>query len=131
MDDGFGICPAINDDWDRFISLEEVAAFTNQPATNLTSFLGGLPNDSTRYYAWRASNQVLDVWGGASIRFETLGEPTVDNAGGAGGIGVGVADLNGSFTSPDRGEVTFYYGTSDGGVLPGGWETSRSRRGFS
>ncbi|MDH3431902.1 MAG: FG-GAP-like repeat-containing protein [Gammaproteobacteria bacterium] len=27
--DALGMCPAINDDWDRFRSLEEVAAFTN------------------------------------------------------------------------------------------------------
>jgi len=27
--DGLGMCPAINDDWDRFRSLEQVAAFTN------------------------------------------------------------------------------------------------------
>lgn len=40
LDDGFGICPAINDDWDRFTSLEEVAAFTNP---KLLPSLVGLP----------------------------------------------------------------------------------------
>ncbi|MDH3351858.1 MAG: hypothetical protein OEM51_09935, partial [Gammaproteobacteria bacterium] len=43
MDDVLGICPAINDDWDRFTSLEEVAGFTNP---KLLPSLVGLPRDT-------------------------------------------------------------------------------------
>jgi hypothetical protein len=40
--DLIGICPAINDDWDRFRSLEDVAAFTNP---KLLPSIVGLPRD--------------------------------------------------------------------------------------
>ncbi|MEM7392329.1 MAG: hypothetical protein AAF492_08260, partial [Verrucomicrobiota bacterium] len=103
-----------------------LGTFTNQSLTNLTFTVSGLSPASFYYYGWRVTNPLADTWGGPSIVFETLGVPRVDNGIGATMISSNGATLNGSFTSPDRGSVIFYYGTNNGGTVAGAWHDSVS-----
>ncbi|MEM7390806.1 MAG: hypothetical protein AAF492_00540, partial [Verrucomicrobiota bacterium] len=95
---------------------------------------GGVPFDYTftatsltpnveYVYRYVVTNS-FGAWVGEPRRFTVLGPPIVDNQSGATGLGVGTATFSGGFQTDNRGDVTFYYGLTDGGTTPGNWDAS-------
>ncbi len=68
LDEAFGVCTAINDDWDRFKSLQEVAAYTN---SKMLPQLVGLPRSDvnivmTDWYPPQFTTQAMKLNRGAA-----------------------------------------------------------------
>ncbi|MEM7392502.1 MAG: choice-of-anchor D domain-containing protein, partial [Verrucomicrobiota bacterium] len=106
--------------WSNVVSF---GFFTNQGATNLSHFVGGLTGNETNFYSWRITNCAETVWGGVSQIFEPLEPPAINNDAGA-VPGVGQADLQGDLTAGSEADITVYYGLTDGGITPGAWDNS-------
>ncbi|MCX6878282.1 MAG: metallophosphoesterase [Verrucomicrobia bacterium] len=113
---------------------------------------GGGVNNVWRGINWASSNGELDVfritpdnhllalgrsrkaWGKSMQKkiyfsYATSGLPAVINNGGwASGISADRATLSGKivYAAQAPGEVTFYWGTTDGGTVPGAWSNSKS-----
>lgn len=106
--------------WDNQLTL---GAQNAQASGSISS----LSPNTTYYFRAAATNAAGTAWASISSSFTTLiaTVPAVSNtaATSVGGIS---ATLNGSVTSTgnDPPFITFYYGTSDGGNVPGNWESS-------
>jgi len=98
-----------------------VGSWSDVASTNVSYLAGPLPAETTYYYTFRATSQTEDIWGGPSVMFETIGAPAVNNDGGA-IPQVGQATLQGELTGGALGDISVYWGTSDGGTTPGSWD---------
>jgi hypothetical protein len=92
-----------------------MGSFTNVGSTSLVHSITGLPSATTYYYNYYASNVVDEMWGD-SYMFGSAGPPTVENTGGATGIGVGTATLQGVLTGGGLAEIYVCWGTSSAGT---------------
>jgi hypothetical protein len=104
-----------------------VGSWTNVASTNISLSTNGMASGTLYYYTFRATNDATNVWASPSASFYTHGAPGVDNAGGATGIAVGAATLNGRVVSAGGvalDHVRIYFGDNDGGTDKGNWDTS-------
>jgi autotransporter-associated beta strand protein len=110
--------------WEASGESEYVGSFTNVTAlTDVAHAVSNLLGAQTYYYTFRATNEYTDLWAEPSIEFVSAGPPTVDVNGGASGLGVGVATLNGNLTSGGGADAYICWGTSDGGTnATGSWQ---------
>ncbi|MEM7392109.1 MAG: hypothetical protein AAF492_07135, partial [Verrucomicrobiota bacterium] len=100
-----------------------IGDFTNTASGPLNHAVNGLTADTTYFYSWRATNCAEVVWGGASTAFTTFGAPLIDN--GVGGLGsIGEAILNGNIDRASTADITFYWGTADGGSNAANWQNA-------
>lgn len=78
---------------------------------------------STRYYfRFYATNATDDAWVPVTTSFSTLGQPVVDNDGGATAVGQTSATLRGTLVAGNPSPtVWIHWGTSDGGTTPDDW----------
>ncbi|MEM7394967.1 MAG: LamG domain-containing protein, partial [Verrucomicrobiota bacterium] len=86
------------------------------PATGLTS--------SVRYYYRYFVINLFSNWWGHAQSFTVAGPPLVEHLPET--SGVGSALLNGRFLSEIRGDVTFYWGRTDGGINRFAWEQTNA-----
>jgi len=101
----------------------QVASYTGVVDQALSHTVSGLDTNVQYYYAFRATNATLDMWGVPSQGFTALGPPVVDNDGATDITPLATARLRGSFVDHNRGEVTICWGLSDGGTnSPADWE---------
>ncbi|MEM7393809.1 MAG: LamG domain-containing protein, partial [Verrucomicrobiota bacterium] len=99
-----------------------IGSFTNQPLTDLSFFAGSLMPSTTYWYAFRATNCLVDVWGQPSATFSTdLNLPAVNNETGA-VVSVGSAVLNGVLITGNLADVSFYWGDDDAGTSAAAWD---------
>ncbi|MEM7391450.1 MAG: PA14 domain-containing protein, partial [Verrucomicrobiota bacterium] len=105
--------------WDesRFLG-----TWTNVASTNLSITVTGLLPNTTYSFGFRASSCVTDLWDAASLSFETLGLPSIDNGGGATNIQTTNATLQGTLTAGSMAEVWIYWGDNDGGTVKANWD---------
>ncbi|MEM7394022.1 MAG: LamG domain-containing protein, partial [Verrucomicrobiota bacterium] len=108
--------------WSTVVSLGTNLAVP--PVTNSLT-VTGLTSGVRYHYNYYAVNP-SGSWWGAVQSFVIPGPPMVDNASGAGPLGVGTATLNGRYLDENRGDVTFYWGASDGGTDTGQWDSAAS-----
>ncbi|MEM7391023.1 MAG: LamG-like jellyroll fold domain-containing protein, partial [Verrucomicrobiota bacterium] len=102
------------------------AAWDNQLLVNVSGLvlatnLNGLTPDTCTFYRYYATNASGDAWALSSESFITPAPPRVDNEPGAGNIGVGTATLNGRVISKNAGDVTLFWGNTDGGTNASSW----------
>jgi len=102
-----------------------VGSFSNAIGAPLAHTATGLTVNTAYSYAFRATNATHDVWAAPAASFATLGPPAVANSA-ATGIRTPEATLNGRFLDHNRGDVTIYWGRSDGGTNAGDWDFSVS-----
>ena len=93
---------------------------------DVTNSIGsGLLSGTRYYFRYYATNGAGEYWAPVSTVFSTLGAPTVDNAGGATGVGQTSTTLNGTLVAgAPSPSVWFYWGTTDGGTNKGAWNQS-------
>jgi len=104
-----------------------VGSWTNEASTNISFWTNVLSLSTHYYYTFQATNDSYDIWASPSADFYTFGKPGVDNAGGATGLGVGEATLNGRVVSTGGVPVThvrIYFGDEDGGMDTGNWDSN-------
>jgi poly(3-hydroxybutyrate) depolymerase len=97
-----------------------VGSWTDVASATPSLPIGSLANDTIYYYTFRATNGGEISWATPSATFKTMGAPEVTNGGGALPL-VGQATLQGNLTDGSLANVTIYWGTSDGGTIPGNW----------
>ncbi len=104
-------------------SSAHVGAFTNG-VMDVGHTVGGLSDGTTYYYAFRATNELDEMWAQPSMSFNTLSAPTVDNDGGATNLGIGTASLQGELSAGGAADITVCWGKSDAGTNGGtaAWE---------
>ena len=91
------------------------------PPVALSSNFTGVMPDQRYYYRYHAANFSGAVWSAYSRSFLVQAPPVVDNGVGATGLGPGTATLNGRFISENKGQASFYWGSTDGGTSTGSW----------
>ena|GEM_PF-2593694 len=109
-----------NTDWANFVY------FGLCPPGNLSTNISGLNPKTTYYYTYCASNSFSKVFADNSETFKTYGIPKINNANGANNIGVSAAQLNANLTEGISADVTFYWGSTDGGTTPANWQFSQT-----
>jgi hypothetical protein len=110
--------------WDQSVSMGNV---TNVLTTNLVFAATGLASGTQYYYSFQASNTHMNVWAPPNQDFWTSGKPGVDTAGGATGIDVGAAMLEGRVVSTggvSLAHLRIYFGDEDGGTSTANWDTN-------
>jgi hypothetical protein len=101
-------------------SVQYMDGFTNLASTTLVHQITGLPNSTTYYYNFYASNVAEEIWGDPYL-FGSAGAPTVENTGGA-IVDLGTATLQGSLTAGGTADVYVAWGTTDGGTTQSAWD---------
>jgi len=102
-----------------------VGVFSNAVDRSLDAMAGPLTASTPYYFTFRATNATTDIWASPSMDFVTLGSPVVGNDG-TDLVGDGMATLQGRFLDHNRGDVTIYWGATDGGTNAGSWEHTES-----
>ena len=102
-----------------------VGSFSNVTGAALAHTATGLTVNAVYSYAFRATNATYDLWAQPSASVLTWGPPAVRNDG-ATHIRTPMATLNGRFLGHNRGDVTVYWGRTDGGTNAGDWDHSMS-----
>lgn len=95
--------------------------FENVDETNLVCAVAGLATNTDYYFTFRATNADLDAWARPTAVFRTAGPPRIDNGGGAANVGPTFATARGTVLDA-AGNVTVYWGTTDGGEDAGAWQ---------
>ena len=105
-----------------------VASYTNVPTQPISHTAGGLTPDTEYFYAFSASNALVQRWGEPSLSAWTVGPPEVDNDGGIDPaiIWGNALTMNGNLTQGGAADVTVYWGVSDGGTNAGAWENTNT-----
>jgi autotransporter-associated beta strand protein len=101
---------------DGAASSAAAGTFTNVINHSISAAAGSLSGATTYYYTFRASNPQTNVWSTANANFETAGPPSAGLAGGATGIGIGVASLRGEVTAGASANAYICWGATDGGT---------------
>ena len=116
--------------WDTTDHGTNLAAWSNQiyfgqrsPGFLSTNVVNLFPN-TTYYYTYCATNAFGKTYDHNSVNFKTHGAPAINNGTGASGIGVFSAQLNANLTDGTEADVTFYWGTADGGTNSLNWQFS-------
>jgi len=116
--------------WDTTDHGTNLAAWSNQiyfgqrsPGFLSTNVANLFPN-TTYYYTYCATNAFGKTYDHNSVNFKTHGAPAINNGTGASGIGVFSAQLNANLTDGTEADVTFYWGTADGGTNSLNWQFS-------
>ncbi|MEM7390994.1 MAG: fibronectin type III domain-containing protein, partial [Verrucomicrobiota bacterium] len=99
-----------------------VGTFTNLVSNDFAVLVSGLASNQQHYYRFRMTNCADSTWALSSTVFETQGPPMVDNASGAGPIGSGLAQLNGTLLTGGVAFVSIYWGPFDGGTDTSQWD---------
>ncbi|MGC6566055.1 MAG: lamin tail domain-containing protein [Akkermansiaceae bacterium] len=106
--------------WDSSESLGTISG-------SATAELGGLAPATTYFFRFRAVNEGGISWTGGTSSFTTTSvtAPTIENRS-VGSLTAFSAALRGDVTETGSQDptVTLYYGTSDGGTIPGNWDSS-------
>ncbi|WP_193213811.1 lamin tail domain-containing protein [Luteolibacter marinus] len=96
-------------------------------AGDFVATLDGLAPGSTTYFRVHAENAGGSTWAASTFSFTTLtvNLPAVENRSASGITGT-TASLRGEVTGEgnETPSITVFYGTSDGGTNPAGWESS-------
>ncbi len=99
-----------------------VAAYTNVGRTALAYAATGLVSGTEYFYTFSATNVATNMWAaGPSASFTAVIAPTIDNSTGA-VVRMADATLRGELSTGGAGDVTVYWGTSDGGTNHGTWQ---------
>ncbi len=85
----------------------------------------GLTELTSYYCTFRATNQLTDMWAEPSKPFGTLGAISVDNLAAA-SVTATSAVLRAQLQSGGTGDAIVYWGTTDRGASPVGWDHSES-----
>jgi len=112
-------------DWllDGTASNAVVGTYSNVLRQAVTGSVSLLNSDTTYHYTMVASNAERVIWATPNASFITASAPAVDTAGGATGLGVGVATLNGELTAGGSADAYICWGESDGGTnSTGSWQ---------
>lgn len=90
--------------------------------------IGGLTAGTTYYFSARGTNSAGESWALAAGNFETTPlPPTVNNLAASSITATGArVGANVSSVGGEPPAVTLYYGTTDGGAVPGNWTSSVS-----
>jgi hypothetical protein len=112
---------------DGTASSDVIGTYSNVPSQAITASASSLDAGTTYYYTLRAHNAFTSYWASANAIFDTLAPPSPPAAGlngGATGIGIGTAMLQGVMTNTAAAQAYICYGASDGGTnLTTDWDT--------
>jgi len=109
----------VNGGWANFVN------FGLRSLGNISTSISGLNPKTTYYYIYCASNSFGKVFASGSESFKTYSTPEINNANGASNIKATSAKLNANLTEGILANVTFYWGTTDGGTTPANWQSSQ------
>ena len=105
--------------WDSSVMLGSVTNYDGALSHDLT----GLSVGPDYFYTFIATNAVTNFPATPSATFQVLSEPTIDNLA-ASDVTTSSATLNGDLVQGGNGEVTIYWGASDGGASHGAWSNT-------
>ncbi|MEM7390699.1 MAG: DUF2341 domain-containing protein, partial [Verrucomicrobiota bacterium] len=108
--------------WSNAVSF---GCHTNADLMSFPQFVTGLDSNTTYYFTFRATNCLDDLWAPTSFSFKTAGNLVVDNGVGMTNV-MGSTALSGDLIDGGVGDVTMYYGTSDGSSNAAAWSDSVS-----
>ncbi len=98
-----------------------IGSYTNVGQVDLSYAATGLISGVEYFYAFGAANAATNMWGTPSERFTAIVAPTVDNSTGA-VVRMADATLRGELVTGGAGDVTVYWGTSDGSTNHLAWD---------
>ncbi len=98
-----------------------IGSYTDIGQVALSYAATGLVRGVEYFYAFGASNAATNMWGTPSESFTTIETPIVDNSAGA-VVRIADATLQGELVSGGAGDITVYWGTSDGSTNHLGWD---------
>ncbi|MEM7391288.1 MAG: hypothetical protein AAF492_02985, partial [Verrucomicrobiota bacterium] len=96
--------------------------FTNVASTNVSASLSGLMTNTTYFWTFRMTNCADDLWASNVSSLKTLGGGLQITNTGASLLSAGQAGLNGRLTDGGGGDITIYFGASDGGTVKAAWD---------
>jgi len=97
-----------------------VGTYTNADYLPVSKDVTGLVADTEHFYTFMATNVSTNIWASPSESFQTMGSLIASNRTPA-AITADSATLNGNLSWGGRGDVTIYWGPSDGGTDKGAW----------
>ncbi|MEM7396106.1 MAG: LamG-like jellyroll fold domain-containing protein, partial [Verrucomicrobiota bacterium] len=106
----------LNDGGSLTAAWDSAASLGTQTVGALSLPVTGLLFNTNYFYRYYAVNASGDTWAVTSVPFRTLGPPVIEAAGVSEGN-----TLNGRFLTPSRGEITLFWGPTDGGTNTAAW----------
>ncbi|MEM7393410.1 MAG: hypothetical protein AAF492_13785, partial [Verrucomicrobiota bacterium] len=94
-----------------------LGTWSNVSAQTLTGTVSMLFSNLTYYFTFVASNSATNIWASPNGLFTTVGQPMVDNNGGAQNLLSTTADLHGRLTDGGAAEGFILWGDNDPGTM--------------